>query len=1087
MTLNSAGNLGLGVTPSDWNSGYKTFQVNTQASLAASSSAVYLANNFYQDSGGTNRYIATGTAGVAGWEGNIFRWYQAASGSAGAAQTTTNSMTLDASGRLLIGGTTTYDFNGQSNLVVSGTANNSTITIASTTDGYLAFADGTAGTQAYVGRISYYHSLNQMDFWTNGTAKMYLDSAGNLGLGGTPTNYAGYKTFAIIGGASGAVIDASTSGGLTAGGFQVGITPALTTIDAYGPSGGSASSFSFRVGTYGNVVERMRLDSGGRIGFGSQGTSADRFIDAAFAGATLAAGATQFGLVFNPTYPNTATTNLFNIYAGPNITAGATITNVFSLYLEAINAAGSTVANQYGLYQAGSSDKNYFAGNLGLGITSPAAKLHIQGVSATGTVTNISNFSGVSINGNASNVGVTGITFTDGGGGGSAFGLGRGSSFDTFLTFYTNPASTGTTGAMTERARIDASGNFGLGVSPSAWGTGYKAIDLNTFGSVNSTGSNMRVTSNAFFDGSQWTRKIEAEATRYDQTAGEHKWFIGPYGAAAASISFTQAMTLDASGNLLVGSTSSSAIANKNIDVNGTGDAAFVLRVGGTSTAYLYSIASQAILGTVGSVPITFNPNGTERARITSGGTFQTSLDASIYGVTVGRGAGAVATNTVVGASALAANTSGLEQVAVGYDALFTNQTGSYNTAVGLGSLKLNVSGSNNTAVGYLALLPNTASNNTAVGYQAGYNNTTGANNIYMGFTAGYYQQTGSSNTAVGYQAFQGNSTPANNTGVSNSAFGQNALLVNSSGANNTAIGKDSLQANTTATNNTAVGYQAGYSNITGVANCFFGYLAGYSSTGSGNTFVGAGGSGGQNPAGYLSTGSDNNFLGSRAGGVMTTGSKHTILGNYNGNQGGLDIRTATGYVVLSDGDGKPLISTVTTASVALEGATPTTGTGITFPATQNASSNANTLDDYEEGTWTPTLVASGATFTYTASTGGTYVKIGRLVFLSGVVALASKSGGAGSSMGIGGLPFNAGAPDVNGSGQGLSFTAGIGGYTSPAGYDTPSAAVCTPNTATAFPLLTTTLGGASSTVLNIDSLSGTGYMQFSMTYYANT
>ena len=161
-------------------------------------------------------------------------------------------------------------------------------------------------------------------------------------------------------------------------------------------------------------------------------------------------------------------------------------------------------------------------------------------------------------------------------------------------------------------------------------------------------------------------------------------------------------------------------------------------------------------------------------------------------------------------------------------------------------------------------------------------------------------------------------------------------------------------------------------------------------------------------------------------------------------------------------------------------------GTGITFPATQSASSNVNTLDDYEEGTWTPILVASGATFTYTASTGGTYVKIGRLVLLSGVVALASKSGGAGSSLAVSGLPFAAGAPDSNGSGQGLVFTAGIGGYTLPSGYAAPSGAVCTPNTSAAYPLLTSTLG-SSAAVLNIDSLSGTGYMQFSMTYYANT
>jgi len=42
--------------------------------------------------------------------------------------------------------------------------------------------------------------------------------------------------------------------------------------------------------------------------------------------------------------------------------------------------------------------------------------------------------------------------------------------------------------------------------------------------------------------------------------------------------------------------------------------------------------------------------------------------------------------------------------------------------------------------------------------------------------------------------------------------------------------------------------------------------------------------------------------------------------------------------------------------TIALQGASPASGIGITFPATQTASSNANTLDDYEEGTWTPRL-----------------------------------------------------------------------------------------------------------------------------------
>jgi len=85
------------------------------------------------------------------------------------------------------------------------------------------------------------------------------------------------------------------------------------------------------------------------------------------------------------------------------------------------------------------------------------------------------------------------------------------------------------------------------------------------------------------------------------------------------------------------------------------------------------------------------------------------------------------------------------------------------------------------------------------------------------------------------------------------------------------------------------------------------------------------------------------------------------------------------------------------------------TGGGIVFPATQVPSANANTLDDYEEGTWTPGISFGGGTtgITYGASNGGNYVKIGRLVFVSGYLQLSNK----GSSTGLAaltGLPFAA-------------------------------------------------------------------------------
>lgn len=80
-------------------------------------------------------------------------------------------------------------------------------------------------------------------------------------------------------------------------------------------------------------------------------------------------------------------------------------------------------------------------------------------------------------------------------------------------------------------------------------------------------------------------------------------------------------------------------------------------------------------------------------------------------------------------------------------------------------------------------------------------------------------------------------------------------------------------------------------------------------------------------------------------------------------------------------------VSTLTaTTTIGVGAATPSaSGAGITFPATQSASTDVNTLDDYEEGTWTPTLsftTPGNVSVVYTAQT-GLYTKIGRLVYVA--------------------------------------------------------------------------------------------------------
>jgi len=330
--------------------------------------------------------------------------------------------------------------------------------------------------------------------------------------------------------------------------------------------------------------------------------------------------------------------------------------------------------------------------------------------------------------------------------------------------------------------------------------------------------------------------------------------------------------------------------------------------------------------------------NGTTQAvSISTGQVATLAKDAVIQGVTVGRGAGAVSTNTAVGASALAANGAGSANTAVGAQAGTGVTTGSSNSLVGQGSGTNLTTGSSNTIIGAGAGYgfggTNTASNNTLVGLNSGFRITTGGNNIAIGVSALEANTTASNNTAVGYQSLYTNTTSANNTAIGNlsgrtyagtgssfvgaeagysattgnyltvvgyqalnnaavtgsniEAFGYRALFNNTSGANNVAVGSQALQANTTASNNTAVGYQALYTNQSGASNVAMGYQAGYSCTSAENVFIGY--QAGQYTT-ATTTGNSNIFIGPYCRGSGATVSGELVIGY---NLAGKGVQTA--------------------------------------------------------------------------------------------------------------------------------------------------------------------------------------------------
>jgi hypothetical protein len=148
---------------------------------------------------------------------------------------------------------------------------------------------------------------------------------------------------------------------------------------------------------------------------------------------------------------------------------------------------------------------------------------------------------------------------------------------------------------------------------------------------------------------------------------------------------------------------------------------------------------------------------------------------------------------------------------------------------------------------------------------------------------------------------------------------------------------------------------------------------------------------------------------------------------------GGGDVRVISGssgtgtllpLTMYTGGSESLRLSATSKALILAGGSTSANGTGITFPASQSASSDANTLDDYEEGTWTPALSynSSNPTVTYTEQV-GRYTKIGNIVSFSFSMQWTGLSGGTGN-VGVT-LPFTTSS---TASFQGATFTAYAGG-----------------------------------------------------------
>ncbi len=236
-----------------------------------------------------------------------------------------------------------------------------------------------------------------------------------------------------------------------------------------------------------------------------------------------------------------------------------------------------------------------------------------------------------------------------------------------YLTFNTATGNTGVEGAdAVERMRLDASGNLGLGVTPKVW-SGQKALDFEYGGLSIGTALGTELTGNAFYNGTNWIYNFNFAATRYEQAGGQHKFYTAPSGTAGNAISFTQAMTLDASGRLGIGTTSPATTLETigQITTNGAASGASVgtLQIKGAksdSNGFNFTFNNSTNLADITNSyagALTFGTNNTERMRITSGGELlvNTTSDAGDYKLQVNGNAiivGSISTGAPTGGTA---------------------------------------------------------------------------------------------------------------------------------------------------------------------------------------------------------------------------------------------------------------------------------------------------------------------------------------------------------------------------------------------------------------------------------------------------
>ena len=539
VTVDNVGNVGIGTSPSTKLHVADGSDSNAQIRINGSTSTVY--SRLYSDNNGV---LAIGTDG-GNQAANSYMMFEVKG---------SERMRIDASGNVGIG-TSSPD----SPLEIQAATNSSSDTTylklynAGENVGNIDFENGNGslaritGTKAGAGASANDGILTFSTAFDSSLAeRMRIDSSGNVGIGtSSPQTSLAIETSGTQDVIS-PVVTGQTSG-VTYGGLY-------TVRDGAGDQRGLALKvFTANVG----LNEVVRISSAGNVKIGDASTDiTSKLVVSGNASADVATFM----------YDNSAGT-YFDIDCGA---AGGAV----KLRADARSGAYPSM-----LFQTGGAERMRIdaSGNVGIGAVPEAWASGVIGVDF-GTYGSLVDGTNVIVSRNAYYDGAWKYKTTD-----HASSYWQGSTGEHIW----QTAASGTADAAltwSESMRIDASGNVGIGLTPFGWSS-YKNVGVSGSGSLYGTGAGNTLSGHShgcYYDGANWKYSYTgAGATRYEAvgaTSPYQAWYTANSGTADANITFSEAMRIDSSGNLLVGTTDDAPGAgdtNTGVSFRSGGDAFF--------------------------------------------------------------------------------------------------------------------------------------------------------------------------------------------------------------------------------------------------------------------------------------------------------------------------------------------------------------------------------------------------------------------------------------------------------------------------------------------------------------------------------